>query len=286
MSIKVTGLNYIYSQGLPGETAAVKDVSFEIHDGETVGLIGHTGSGKSTLLQLIDALIKPASGKIEIDGTCITDGSAKLADVRRKVGLVFQYPEYQLFEDTVEHDVAFGPKNLGVTGEELDRRVRDAIEKAGLDFDTVKDMSPFELSGGQKRRAAIAGVVAMDPRILILDEPTAGLDPEAHDAILEMIDKIRKDDTILILVSHDMDDVAKLCDRIIVMDEGKIVMDGDARYIFSKGEMLKKLGLTTPAATETVQLLAEKLGVKIKEVPLNVSEAGQAVKQLSEKLKA
>ena len=190
MSIQVKNLTHIYSKGMPDEQLALDDVSFEIADGEKVAVIGHTGSGKSTLMQHLNGIIKPSSGNIIIGDTDITDPKTVMKDVRRRVGLVFQYPEYQLFEETVAKDIAFGPKNLGLSEEEIDVRVREAIQLVGLDYDDIAERSPFELSGGQKRRVAIAGVIAMEPEILILDEPTAGLDPGAHKEILRMIEKI------------------------------------------------------------------------------------------------
>lgn len=199
MPISVKNLKYVYSPGMPDETVAISDVSFDVADGEILGVIGHTGSGKSTLLQHLNGLIKPTSGEIYIDGQCITDGKVKMTDIRRKVGLVFQYPEYQLFEETVRLDVAFGPKNLGMDEEEREKRVRQAVELVGLDYDEIKDMSPFELSGGMKRRVAIAGVIAMDPKILILDEPTAGLDPSAHRDILAMVRRIHDEMGIILI---------------------------------------------------------------------------------------
>ena len=259
MSISVRNLNYIYNPGMPGETTALKDVSFDVADGTVLGIIGHTGSGKSTLLQHLNGLIKPTSGEIYIDDVCITDGSAKMTEIRRRVGLVFQYPEYQLFEETVSKDVAFGPHNLGLSEEEVDSRVRKAIELVGLDYEDVKDISPFELSGGMKRRAAIAGVIAMEPEILILDEPTAGLDPKAHRDILSMIKRIHKEmGVILIFVSHNMADIAGLSDRVIVMSEGSIALDGTPQEVFSHGDKLASLGLGLPPAREIIEIIKEK----------------------------
>ena len=219
MGIIVKNLTHVYNPGLPHESVALDDVSFEINDGEFVGIIGHTGSGKSTLLQHLNGLIKATSGNIIIDDTDITDSKVSLLDIRKKIGLVFQYPEYQLFEETVEKDVAFGPKNLGLSEEEISERVKEAINLVGLDFENLKDKSPFDLSGGQKRRVAIAGVVAMKPQVLVLDEPTAGLDPKAHKDVLDMAKSIHKHEgNITILVSHNMADVARLCDKVLVMD--------------------------------------------------------------------
>ena len=259
MPISVKNLRYVYSPGMPDETVAISDVSFDVADGEILGVIGHTGSGKSTLLQHLNGLIKPTSGEIYIDGQCITDGKVKMTDIRRKVGLVFQYPEYQLFEETVRLDVAFGPKNLGMDEEEREKRVRHAVELVGLDYDEIKDMSPFELSGGMKRRVAIAGVIAMDPKILILDEPTAGLDPSAHRDILAMVRRIHDEmGIILIFVSHNMADIASLSDKVIVMNEGNIALSGTPAEVFSQGDKLAEMGLGLPPAKEIADLIKSK----------------------------
>ena len=259
MSISVKNLNYIYNPGMPGETVALSDVSFDVADGTILGIIGHTGSGKSTLLQHLNGLIKPTSGEVFIDGECITDGKAKMTDIRRKVGLVFQYPEYQLFEETVSKDVAFGPKNLGLSEEEQVERVKRAIGLVGLDYNEIKDLSPFELSGGMKRRVAIAGVIAMDPKILILDEPTAGLDPSAHRDILAMVRRIHEEmGIILIFVSHNMADIAEMSDRVMVMSGGKVVLEGTPREVFSKGDELSEMGLGVPPAKEIVDLIKKR----------------------------
>ena len=260
MSLEVKNLKYIYSPGMPGETIALDDVSFEIADGEICGVIGHTGSGKSTLLQHLNGLLKPSEGSITIDGQCITDGSCKMVDIRRKVGLVFQYPEYQLFEETVVKDVAFGPKNLGLADEEIDKRVREAIELVGLKYEMIADKSPFELSGGQKRRVAIAGVVAMHPQVLILDEPTAGLDPKAHDDILGMVERIHNEMGItIIFVSHNMADIAKLADRVLVVNNAKIAAQGTAREVFAQKDYLRSMGLDVPPVIEITKTLEERL---------------------------
>ena len=259
MSISVRNLNYIYNPGMPGETVALSDVSFDVADGMILGIIGHTGSGKSTLLQHLNGLIKPTSGEVYIDGECITDGKTRMTDIRRKVGLVFQYPEYQLFEETVGKDVAFGPKNLGLDEEEQEARVKRAIGLVGLDYEEIKDLSPFELSGGMKRRVAIAGVIAMDPKILILDEPTAGLDPSAHREILAMVRRIHDEmGIILIFVSHNMADIAEMSDRVMVMSGGKVVLEGTPAEVFSKKEMLSDMGLGVPPAKEIVDLIKSK----------------------------
>lgn len=279
MSISVKDLKYIYEPGMPGETAALDGVSFDVADGAMLGIIGHTGSGKSTLLQHLNGLISPTSGEIYIDGECITDGKVRMADIRRKVGLVFQYPEYQLFEETVAKDVAFGPKNLGLDAEEIDRRVRKAIELVGLSYDEVADHSPFELSGGMKRRAAIAGVIAMEPQILILDEPTAGLDPSAHREILSMIRRIHSEMGItLIFVSHNMADIADMCDRVIVMSEGRIALDGTTREVFSDRERLSEMGLSVPPAREITDGIAAK-SPGFRSEALTIDEAAEDIRE-------
>lgn len=260
MSITVENLTYTYSKGLPNETRALEDVSFQLEPGEFVAIIGHTGSGKSTLVQQLNGLLRPDSGKITVGEVCITDPSTKMTEVRRKVGLVFQYPEYQLFEETVAKDVAFGPKQVGITGEELDRVVEESIRLTGLDYEEVKERSPFELSGGQKRRVAIAGVLAMKPEILILDEPTAGLDPSAHRDVLELIRRIHRQERMtILLVSHNMGDIAELADRVLVMNRGKLVMNGTPAEVFSRGEPLWEMGLGLPPATEFMERLKERM---------------------------
>lgn len=260
MSITVENLTYTYSKGLPNETRALEDVSFQLEPGEFAAVIGHTGSGKSTLMQQLNGLLRPDSGKITVGEVCITDPSTNMTEVRRKVGLVFQYPEYQLFEETVAKDVAFGPKQVGMTGEELDRVVADSIRLTGLDYEEVKERSPFELSGGQKRRVAIAGVLAMKPEILILDEPTAGLDPSAHRDVLELIRRIhRKERMTILLVSHNMGDIAELADRVLVMNRGKLVMNGTPAEVFSRGEPLWEMGLGLPPAAEFMERLKERM---------------------------
>ena len=260
MSITVETLTYTYSKGLPNETRALEDVSFQLEPGEFAAVIGHTGSGKSTLMQQLNGLLRPDSGKITVGEVCITDPSTKMTEVRRKVGLVFQYPEYQLFEETVAKDVAFGPKQVGMTGEKLDRVVEESIRLTGLDYEEVKERSPFELSGGQKRRVAIAGVLAMKPEILILDEPTAGLDPSAHRDVLELIRRIhRKERMTILLVSHNMGDIAELADRVLVMNRGKLVMNGTPAEVFSRGEPLWEMGLGLPPATEFMERLKNRM---------------------------
>lgn len=260
MSITVENLTYTYSKGMPNETRALEDVSFQLKMGEFAAVIGHTGSGKSTLMQQLNGLLRPDSGKITVGEVCITDPSTKMTEVRRKVGLVFQYPEYQLFEETVAKDVAFGPKQVGMTGEELDRVVEESIRLTGLDYEEVKERSPFELSGGQKRRVAIAGVLAMKPEILILDEPTAGLDPSAHRDVLKLIRRIHRQERMtILLVSHNMGDIAELADRVLVMNRGKLVMNGTPAEVFSRGEPLWEMGLGLPPATEFMERLKDRM---------------------------
>ena len=277
MSITVENLTYTYSKGMPNETRALEDVSFRLEPGEFAAIIGHTGSGKSTLVQQLNGLLRPDSGKITVGEVCITDPSTKMTEVRRKVGLVFQYPEYQLFEETVAKDVAFGPKQVGITGEELDRVVADSIRLTGLDYEEVKERSPFELSGGQKRRVAIAGVLAMKPEILILDEPTAGLDPSAHRDVLELIRRIHRQERMtILLVSHNMGDIAKLADRVLVMNRGRLVMNGTPAEVFSRREPLREMGLGQPPAMEFMERLKERLP-GIDAAPLSIEDAAKEI---------
>ena len=273
MIIDIKNLNFVYNLGTPFESKALDNVSVSIAEGEFIGLIGHTGSGKSTLVQHLNGLIKPSSGEIIIDGTNITDKDVKLKSIRQKVGLVFQYPEYQLFEESVYKDIAFGPSNLNLKDEEVHRRVKDAMEVVGLDYESLKDRSPFELSGGQKRRVAIAGVIAMKPKVLVLDEPTAGLDPHGRDEILNEIHELFKREGItIILVSHSMEDVAKLVERILVMHHGKIVMDDKTREIFKRADELENIGLGIPQITKFMSEF-KVLGNDIREDILTVEEA-------------
>lgn len=275
--IEVKNLTHVYNEGLPHETTALDDISFRIEDGSFVGIIGHTGSGKSTLLQHLNGLLKPSSGTIVIDGVDITDSHTKMLDIRRKVGLVFQYPEYQLFEETVAKDVAFGPSNLGLCQEEIDERVRRSIEMVGLDYNHVKDISPFELSGGQKRRVAIAGVLAMEPEVLVLDEPTAGLNPKAHFDILNMVQDIHvREHNITIFVSHNMNDIARMSDQVLVIHKGRLAMNGTPAEVFAREEELKSMGLALPDATEIVSRL-RKEGMDLPQDCLTVDQAADAI---------
>ena len=275
--IEVKNLTDIYNEGLPHESVAIDDVSFTIDDGEFVSIIGHTGSGKSTMLQHLNGLLKPKSGTIIIDGIDITDSKTGMLEIRKKVGLVFQYPEYQLFEETVAKDVAFGPANLGLEPEEIDARVRRSVELVGLDYDEIKNASPFELSGGQKRRVAMAGVLAMEPRVLVLDEPTAGLNPRAHRDILDMVGEIhRREKNTIILVSHNMNDVARLSDRILVMSGGKLEMNGTPQEIFSREEEVKSMGLALPDSMEILSRL-KKAGMRIEGTAMTIGEAADLI---------
>lgn len=275
--IEVKNLTHIYNEGLPHESVAIDDVSFTIDDGEFVSIIGHTGSGKSTMLQHLNGLLKPKSGTIIIDGIDITDSKTGMLEIRKKVGLVFQYPEYQLFEETVAKDVAFGPANLGLEQEEIDARVRRSVELVGLDYDEIKNASPFELSGGQKRRVAMAGVLAMEPRVLVLDEPTAGLNPRAHRDILDMVGEIhRREKNTIILVSHNMNDVARLSDRILVMSGGKLEMNGTPQEIFSREEEVKSMGLALPDSMEILSRL-RKAGMRIEGTAMTIGEAADLI---------
>lgn len=276
--IRTENLTYTYSQGTPFEKTAVKDVNIEIEEGELVGIIGHTGSGKSTLIQHLNGLIKPTSGKIFIDGVDIHDKDVKLRDVRFKVGLVFQYPEYQIFEETVYKDIAFGPTNMGLDEGEIDKRVRETAKLVGID-DSLLNKSPFELSGGQKRRVAIAGVLAMKPEVLILDEPTAGLDPKGRTEILEQISELRRESGItILLVSHSMEDVAEYVDRILVMNKGKLVYDDKPREVFKHYKELEQIGLAAPQVTYIMHELKE-IGMDVDVDATTIEEAAESIKK-------
>ncbi len=261
--IKTENLTYTYSIGTPFEKTAVDSVNLDIEEGALVGVIGHTGSGKSTLIQHLNGLLKPTSGKVYIDGEDIWDKNVKIRDIRFKVGLVFQYPEYQIFEETVYKDIAFGPKNMGLSDEEIDRRIKETAELVGLHKENLYK-SPFELSGGQKRRVAIAGVMAMEPKVLILDEPTAGLDPKGRDKILGQIKEYhqQKKSTVL-LVSHSMEDVAKFADKILVMNKAKIFCYEDTPNVFKRAEELTSIGLAVPQITRVFGRLKQS-GIDIR----------------------
>ncbi len=284
MSIRVEHLTHIYDKGLPTEQIALEDINFMVADGELLGVIGHTGSGKSTLLQHLNGLLKPSSGRVLVGDVDITAPGVSMVEIRKRIGLVFQYPEYQLFEETVAKDVAFGPKNLGLSEQEIDERVREALELVGLDYEQIKERSPFELSGGQKRRVAIAGVVAMRPEVLILDEPTAGLDPKAHHDVLDMVQEVhRRTGNIIILVSHNMADIARVSDKIIVIDSGHLVTTGTPQEVFAQKELLRGVGLDLPPITEFTETLREK-GMALPPTMLDTKEAALAIaKALQEK---
>ena len=256
---------------------ALDNVNLTIEDGEFLALIGHTGSGKSTLIQHLNGLLEPSSGRILVDEVDITSKEVKLTDIRKKIGLVFQYPEYQLFEETIEKDVAFGPNNLGLSAEEVSNRVKKSMEMVGLDYETYKDVSPFDLSGGQKRRVAIAGVIAMEPKVLILDEPTAGLDPKGRDDILEQIKILHeKYKMTIVLVSHSMEDVGKLAERIVVMNGGKIELLGKPSEIFKEVETLERIGLAVPQVTYLMRALREK-GFDVSDEVFTVEKGTQEI---------
>ena len=277
MSVQVKNIFHTYNKGNPDAKIALRDVNFSINEGEILGVIGHTGSGKSTMLQHLNGLLKPESGQIIIGDIDITDEKVKMTEIRKRVGLVFQYPEYQLFEETVAKDVAFGPKNLGMPDEEIDITVRKSLEMVGLSYDEIADRSPFELSGGQKRRVAIAGVIAMKPEVLILDEPTSGLDPHAHQEVLNMIRKIHKESTgIIIFVSHNMRDVANMSDKVLVMDRGSVVAFDTPDEIFKKRDMLRNIGLSTTPSAVLFDKLDER-GIHIETDAVRIDDVEEAL---------
>lgn len=279
MPIIINDLYYTYQKGTPYETHALKGIDLEIHEGEFIGLIGHTGSGKSTLVQHLNGLVVPTAGTVKIDDLVTNQKKIKMRDVRKKVGLVFQYPEHQLFEETVEKDVGYGPENLGFDEKEKRKIVKEALEAVQLDYKKIKDKSPFNLSGGQKRRVAIAGIIAMKPKYLVLDEPTAGLDPKGREEILLQINKLHKElGMTIVLVSHSMEDVARFADRIIVMHKGNIEMSGKPQEVFKKRERLNEIGLGVPAVTELFYRLSEK-GFSVNTEIFTVEEAIQALKK-------
>ena len=277
MSIKIENLTHVYMPKSPFEKKALDNVNLVIEDGEFLALIGHTGSGKSTLIQHLNGLLEPTSGRILVDDIDITNKEAKLTEIRKKIGLVFQYPEYQLFEETIEKDIAFGPNNLGLSSEEVSRRVKKSMEMFLLDYETYKDVSPFDLSGGQKRRVAIAGVIAMEPKVLILDEPTAGLDPKGRDDILEQIKLLHeKYKMTIVLVSHSMEDVGKLAQRIVVMNKGKVELLGKPSEVFKEVETLEKIGLAVPQVTYLMRVLRER-GFNVSDEIFTVEKGTEAI---------
>lgn len=274
--LMVDNITYTYAAGSPFEQHAIRQVSFQTVPGELIGIIGHTGSGKSTLVQHLNGLLRPMEGRILLDGQDIWENPKKIRDIRFRVGMVFQYPEHQLFEDTIYKDIAFGPRNMGLKEEDIRRRVRDAAAYVGLD-DALLEKSPFDLSGGEKRRAAIAGVMAMEPEILILDEPTAGLDPRGRERVLKLIkDYQQQRGTTVMLVSHSMEDIARVADRVLVMDHGQVAMLDTVEQVFSRADELERIGLTVPAVTK-IMLLLRQQGV---DVSTSVYSVEQAVQRL------
>lgn len=276
MSIIADHLSYIYSGGTAYEVKALDDVSIKIEDGEYVGLLGHTGSGKSTLVQVLDGLLKPSEGTVYVDGEDIFDKDYRLKSLRSKVGIVFQYPEYQLFEADVFTDVCFGPKNLGLSRSEVELRAYEALKQVGLK-DEAFYQSPFDLSGGEKRRVAIAGVLAMKPKILILDEPTAGLDPAGRKWILDLLARLRKENGMtIVLVSHSMDDLAENAERLMVMDQGHLVMDGDPTEVFKYHKELMDMGLDIPEVVKVLYMLKEN-GVNVSTDAITIADAAAEI---------
>lgn len=279
MLIKTENLTYTYMIGTPFEKKALDNINININKGEYIGLIGHTGSGKSTLIQHFNCLLKATSGKVYIDNIDVKDKKVNLKDIRKKIGLVFQYPEHQLFEETVYKDIAYGPINMGLDNETIDKRVHEALDIVGLEKELLY-VSPFELSGGQKRRVAIAGVLALKPEVLILDEPTAGLDPAGRDEILGQIDRLYHDlNLTVILVTHSMEEIAEHVDRLIVMNKGKIFMDGNVTSIFKKHDLLEDIGLSAPQITYVIKKLKEK-GLCLNEDIFTVEDAVEEISKL------
>ena len=278
MSIKLDQVTYTYGVGSHFERTALHETSVEIHEGEFVGIIGHTGSGKSTFVQLLNGLIHPTRGVVTVDGTDISKKTKEVMAIRHKVGMVFQYPEYQLFEETIAKDIAFGPRNFGLSEDEIEERVREAMEFVGLDYDTYADRSPFRLSGGQMRRVAIAGVIAIHPKYLILDEPSAGLDPVGRREIFSEIQRWHKEKNItVILVSHNMEDISQMATRLLVLSHGNIVLDGEPLDIFShRQQTLHDAGVSVPPVTEVLQYLQSK-GFDISDRVHSVDEGVAAV---------
>ena len=280
--LELKNLSYVYGTGTPFEKTAVNNLSLSIEKGEFIGIMGHTGSGKSTLVQMLNGLMKPTSGQVLLDGVDIWDKPKEIRKIRFKVGMVFQYPEYQLFEETVAKDIAFGPTNMGKSGAELEKAVNDAARFTGLK-DELLEKSPFDLSGGEKRRAAIAGVIAMNPEVLVLDEPTAGLDPMGRDVLLSQIVQYHKErKNTVILVSHSMEDIARVADKIIVMNKSNLVMFDKTKEVFSKGRELEKIGLRVPQITKIMLELREK-GFNVPEGILTVDEAMDCISSLLDK---
>lgn len=279
MDINFKNVSFVYGERTPFEKLALDNIDLTIKKGEFVGIIGHTGSGKSTLIQHFNGILKPTSGDVFIGDMNTKDKELAKSGLRYKIGLVFQYPEYQLFEETIEKDIAFGPKNMGLSEEEVTERVKEAMEIVGLDYEAKKDKSPFEISGGQKRRVAIAGILAMKPDILILDEPTAGLDPKGRDELFFQIKRLyEKNNITIVLISHSMEDVAKLVNRIIIMKNGHIHLDKSTKEAFSDVDDLKKVGLNVPQITELMDILRKK-GHHFSKNILTVDEAFNEIKR-------
>lgn len=271
MPIAVENVSYTYLPGTPFEHRALKDVSFTIEDGEFVGIIGHTGSGKSTLIQIISSLIPQTAGRVLIDGVDYSQKDADKKKLRRTVGVVFQYPEYQLFEETIAKDIAYGPRMTGIPEEELGNRTQVAMELVGMDYETYKDKSPFELSGGQKRKIAIAGVLAMEPKILIMDEPIAGLDPLGRESLMDLVKNLNDCGMTILMISHNMDGLAEYASRILVMNQGELMMNGTPREVFREHEALRAAGLDLPEAGQLVEALRAK-GIAISEENIRFDE--------------
>lgn len=278
MSIKLENVTYTYGVGTPFEKTALYDTSVEIHEGEFVGIIGHTGSGKSTFVQLLNGLIQPTTGTVTVDGTDISQKTKEVMAMRHKVGMVFQYPEYQLFEETIAKDIAFGPRNFGLSEAEVEERVREAMDFVGLDYNTYAERSPFRLSGGQMRRVAIAGVIAIHPQYLILDEPSAGLDPIGRREIFSEIQRWHTEKHVtVILVSHNMEDVSQMADRLLVLSHGKIQLDGEPLEIFAtKQDVLQQAGVSVPPATAVLQYL-QTCGFAVNDRVRSIDEGVEAL---------
>ena len=280
--IEFNKVGHVYMEGSPFETVALDGIDLKVDEGEFLGIIGHTGSGKTTLVQHINALLKPHSGTVVVKGVETSTDKKKLNELRKTVGLVFQYPEYQLFEESVIKDVSYGPKNLGMDDEEINRRVHHAIEQVGLDIEEVGEKSPFELSGGQKRRVAFAGVLAMEPDILILDEPTAGLDPQGRKEVLELLKRLNSEGNMtIVMISHYMDEIAYACSKVLVMESGNVEMYAAPKEVFRHFDRLTELGLDVPYTLRLAEEM-KKHGVEIKGVPLTLDEMYEEIVSLKE----
>ena len=277
--IRIENVCYVYDGGTPFETVALDDINIEIRENTVTGIIGHTGSGKSTLVQMFNGILRPHEGKVLLDGEDIWKRPKDIRKIRFRVGLVMQYPEYQLFEETIYKDIAYGPKNMGLSESEIDERVREAAEFAGLEPELL-EKSPFDLSGGQKRRAAIAGIIAMRPELLILDEPAAGLDPRGRDSIFRNIAEYqKKSGSTVLIVSHSMEDMARYCERLVVMSGGKIMLEGNCREVFSHADLLESVGLDIPQITKLTMMLRER-GIELDSSVYTVEEAFEKIIKL------